>query len=278
MSFLFPLLGGLIGGFGSIFGGETQANAANRAANLQYQLGEQSLDFQKQQWAQQQANLAPWLQQGKASLSELAGLMNTPGQGLLAPFSQTFQAPNAAQAAATPGYQFQLEQGQNAVQNSAGARGGLVSGNAATALDRYSQGLAASNYQQVYNNAMQEYLNNFNIYNTNQANQYNRLASLAGVGQTAATTLGNQGQAAANNVAGIGATIGGQVGQNINNAGAATASGYVGAANAGQGALNGIYGNQLLAALLGGNYGGSGSGSIQQFNAGAANPSEGVIG
>src|SRR5208283_2917827 len=252
MSFLFPLLGGLIGAAGSLFGSNTQANAANNAANLQYNLGEQSLGFQKQEYAQNQANQAPWLQAGGQALSSLSGLTSTPGQGLLAPFSQQFNAPTAAQAAQYPGYQFQLQQGQNAIQNSAAARGGLVSGNAATALNNYSQGAAQSDYTNVYNQAMQEYMNSFNIYNTNQANQYNRLANLAGLGQTAATTLGNQGQAAAGNVGNIGATMGGQVGQNINNAGAATASGYVGAANAAQGALSGIYGNQLLASLLGG--------------------------
>src|SRR5208282_3603773 len=250
------LIGGAISGGSSLLAGQTQANAANNAANLQYNLGEQSLAFQKQQYAQQQQNLAPWLQAGGQALGQLGtGLGLGPGGTgtgpLNAPFTQQFNAPTAAQAAQYPGYQFQLQQGQNAIQNSAAARGGLVSGNAATALNNYSQQAGQSDYNNVYNQAMQQYLNSFNIYNTNQTNQYNRLASLAGVGQNAATTLGQQGQAAAGNVAGINSTIGGQVGQNINNAGAATASGYVGLGNALSGGISNYALSPYLAAAFG---------------------------
>lgn len=138
---------------------------------------------------------------------------------------QGFQAPTAAEAAATPGYQFQLQQGEQAIDNGAAARGGLLSGNTLNAENAYGQGLAASNYQNTYNNA-------FNTFNSNQANQYNRLASLAGVGQTAASQLNSSGQAAASNIGNISQTAGQQIGQSAQNAGAATASGYVGAGNA----------------------------------------------
>lgn len=145
-----------------------------------------------------------------------------PGFGSLL---QGFQAPTAAEAAATPGYQFQLQQGEQAIDNGAAARGGLLSGNTLNAENAYGQGLAASNYQNTYNNA-------FNTFNSNQANQYNRLASLAGVGQTAASQLNSSGQAAASNIGNISQTAGQQIGQSAQNAGAATASGYVGAGNA----------------------------------------------
>jgi hypothetical protein len=252
MSFLLPILGSLIGGAGSIISGTEQANAANNAANLQAQSAANSLAFQKQEFNTNQTNQAPWLQAGGQALSELSGLTNTPGQGLLQGFDQQFQAPTAGQAAQYPGYQFQLQQGQNAVQNSAAAKGGLVSGNSATALNNYSQQAGQSDYNNVYNEAMQQYLNSYNIFNSNQANQYNRLAGIAGTGQTAATTLGQQGQQAAGNVAGINATAGQQIGQNINNAGAATASGYAGATNAAMGGINNYQNSQLLASLLGG--------------------------
>jgi|SRR5580658_1024365 hypothetical protein len=151
---------------------------------------------------------------------------------LLQGWNQEFQAPTAAQAAQTPGYQFALQQGENALQNSAAARGGLLSGNTAEALDQYSQGLASTNYQQTYNNALNQYQTAYNQFANNQANTYNRLAGIAGTGQTAANQLNSAGQSAANNVAGISATAGQQIGQSAQNAGAATASGYVGAANA----------------------------------------------
>src|SRR5208283_245705 len=247
-------IGSGIAAGGALGAGAIQSGAANNAAGLQYQLGEQSLAFQQQEYNQQQQNLAPWLQAGKGALSQLGtGLgIGTGGVGPLnAPFTQQFNAPTAVEAQNYPGYQFQLQQGQNAVQNSAAARGGLVSGNAATALNNYSQQAGQSDYNNVYNEAMQQYLNSFNIYNSNQTNQYNRLASLAGVGQNAATTLGQQGQAAAGNIAGINSSIGSQVGQNINNAGAATASGYAGAANAGSSLASNLGLYQLLGSLGG---------------------------
>jgi hypothetical protein len=170
---------------------------------------------------------------------------------LIAPFSQQFQAPTLQQAEQYPGYQFQLQQGQRAIQNSAAAKGGLVSGGTAEALNNYAQGSAQSDYQNVYNQAMQEYLNSYNIYNSNQANQYNRLASLAGLGQTATQQLGAQGQAAAGNVANISLGAGQQIGQSIQNRGAATASGYAGAANAFSSGLSNAAGAMYLNQLGG---------------------------
>jgi hypothetical protein len=171
-------------------------------------------------------------------------------------WNQEFQAPTAAQAAATPGYQFQLQQGETALQNSAAAKGGLLSGNTAEALDQYSQGLASTNYQQTYNNALGQYQTAYNQFQNNQANQYNRLAGIAGTGQTAAGQLNSAGQAAAGNVAGISANAGQQIGQSAQNAGAATASGYVGAANAINSGIGSATGSAqqglLLSQLLGG--------------------------
>lgn len=240
---LASLLGAGIAGGSSLASGLTQANAANNAANLQYQLGEQSLNFEQQQYAQNQANLAPWLKAGTGALSNLQQILAQPGQG----WNQQFTAPTAAQAAAYPGEQFQLQQGENAVQNSAAAKGGLVSGNAATALNNYAQGVAQQDYGNVYNQAFNTYQQNYSQYN----NQLNRLASLAGLGQSTATTLGQQGAQAANTTAGINSTIGSQVGQNINNAGAATASGYAGLGNSlGTGLTNYSY-SPYLSTILG---------------------------
>src|SRR5208282_6123022 len=101
------LIGGAISGGSALRAGQTQANAANNAANLQYNLGEQSLGFQKQQYAQQQQNLAPWLQAGRGALSQLGtGLgIGSGGVGPLnAPFTQQFNAPTLAQAEQYPGY------------------------------------------------------------------------------------------------------------------------------------------------------------------------------
>ena len=231
------MLAGALGGAAiqGIFGmqaGKAQANAAKYAAGLQYNLGEQQLGQNQAQFNTTQQNIAPWLQAGKQSINTLANILNPGPGGLLAPFSEQFQAPTAAQAAQTPGYQFALEQGQNAIENSAAARGGLLSTGAAKTLDQYSQGLASQTYADTYNRALAEYQQNYNIFQGNQTNQFNRLASLSGIGQQAATNLGGQSNQASQIGANIAGTIGGQVGGSIQNAGAATASGYAALGNA----------------------------------------------
>ena len=210
------LLGaGIAAGVGtSIAASKSQSGAANNAANLQASEAQQSLDFQKQQYATQQQQEAPYIQAGTQALGELNG-----GQ------LPAFQAPTGATEQNDPGYQFRLQQGKAALDNSAAAKGGVLGGNEATALEQYGQNYASNEYSNVYNRAM-------NNYNTNVLGPYNRLSALAGIGQQAVTTSGAQGQAAANTIAGINSTAGQQIGQNINNAGAATASGYVGAGNA----------------------------------------------
>jgi hypothetical protein len=202
----------------------------------------------------------------------------TPGAGspggfgsLLQGWNQQFQAPTGATEQNDPGYQFRLNQGEQALQNSAAARGGLLSGNTGEALQQYGQDYASNEYGNVYNRSLGQYQQAYNQFQNNQANQYNRLASLAGIGQTAAGQLGQAGQSAANNISNTLLTSGQQIGQNINNAGAANASGYVGQANAitsGIGNTTNQLGQLLsLQSMLGG--GGPTSGT---FLVGSGNP------
>ncbi len=227
-----------------------QARAAMSAAELQHEDQMASLAFQKQEWETQQKNLAPWLKAGTQGINTLADLLKTPGQGLLTPWTDTFHAPTAAEARATPGYQFALEQGQNAIQNSAAGRGGLLSTGTMKTIDQYSQGLADTTYSDTYNRALGEYQQRYNIFQGNQTNEFNRLAALSGTGQTAATTLGQEGTAAAGNVFNINATGGAQQGGSLLFGGTARASGYAGIANAINGGLGNISQYALLSSLL----------------------------
>lgn len=111
---------------------------------------------------------------------------------------------------ADPGYKFRMQEGLKALERSAAARGGLFSGRSMKDTMRFSQGLGA-----------QEYGAAFDRFNIQNANTFNRLASISGVGQTAA----NQTGAAAQN-------YGNQVGSNIIGAGNAQAAGAVGQSNA----------------------------------------------
>jgi hypothetical protein len=131
-----------------------------------------------------------------------------------------FQAPTLNETN-DPGYQFRMQQGQKAIERSASARGTLNTGGTMKAVARYGQDYASNEYDKVYGRALGEYQQAYNIFGNNQSNRWNRLASLSGMGQTAATNLG---------------TWGGQYGANVGNLytqqGNVLAAGQVGAANA----------------------------------------------
>lgn len=149
----------------------------------------------------------------------------------------TFQAPTAQQAEQMPGYQFELQQGEQALQQSAAAKGSLLTGGTLNGLDQYAQGLASTDYGNLYNQALNTYNTNYNTWSNQQANEYNRLASLAGAGQTTAQQLNSLGSTTAGQIGTTLGNTGAQIGQQLNNAGAANASGYINSANAINGAV-----------------------------------------
>lgn len=151
---------------------------------------------------------------------------------LMQPWNQTFQAPTAVTEQNDPGYQFRLQQGEKALDMGAAASGNLLTGGTANAEQQYGQNYASNEYSNVYNRALQDYSTNYNTFEANQANQYNRLASMAGVGQTTASQINNNISSGTTTAASTMGSAANAIGANINNAAAATASGYVGGANA----------------------------------------------
>lgn len=149
---------------------QTQANATNNATALQSQM-----------YAQQQADAAPYRQAGVSALSQ----MQDPS------FQQTFNASDMEQN--DPGYAFRLQQGQQALERSAAASGGLQSGGTLKGIANYAQNYASN-----------EYNNAFNQFQSSQNQRFNQLASIAGLGQTANGQVGQAGQAAANNIGTLG--------------------------------------------------------------------------
>ncbi len=252
-SFALPAIGALGSLFGGLFGGSASQKAAQ-----QYEQGLQQaqseLEGQEQQGEQ---NYAPFLSAGQNATTELSSLLGTPGQGLLQNWNQTFQAPTAAQAAQTPGYQFQLQQGTQAMQNSAAAQGGLLSGRTLADLNNYAQGTASTNYQNTFNNALTQYQSAYNTFLNNQNNQYSRLMGLSGEGLQAA---GGDSALLQN--------LGGDIASTMAQKGAAAAQGTIGQANAIGGAINGIsnsIGQGFMLNAL------SGTNSPATFNGGSFN-------
>jgi len=90
------------------------------------------------------AGMRPYAQQGGAGFGMLSDLLGVNGQA---------NANNAmANYRSAPSYQFQLQEGLGAINNSAAARGGLMSGATLKALQGYGQNLADQDFQQHLKN------------------------------------------------------------------------------------------------------------------------------
>lgn len=242
---------GAIAGIGSsIVGGIMGANAAHNAAKAQQEAAKaaadyikgnakQATDFQNTEWTGQQANEQPFLQAGQGAVTSLADLMK-PGGELFQNWDKTFTAPTDVTEQNDPGFQFRLKEGTDALRNAASATGTLGSGATDAALLKYGQDYGSNEYQNVYNRAFGQYQQGYNEFQQNQANKYNRLMGLTGVGQNAAGQLGQEGSAAAGNMSNILLNSANGVASQLNSQGAAKASGIMGANNAWQGMIGGL--------------------------------------
>lgn len=207
--------GAVIGAGASMYAGSKQAGAANSATASQQGMYDQTV-----------ANEAPYRAIGVGAAGKLSDLLGTSGNtgatgygSLTTPFTAKDYLSNQ-----DPGYQFQLDQGTKALQNSQAAGGGVLSGAALKDLISFNQGTAATGYQNAWNR-----------WNTQQGNTYSRLGSLAQLGESAAS---NQASGAS--------TFAGGISNTITGAGNANAAGAVGAANALTGGANAAAGYYYL--------------------------------
>lgn len=201
--------------------------SADKAADAQVDAANAANDTQWRMYKQTRKDNQPWMQAGQGGLSALMELygMQDDGNGGYTRNANPEAAMNWLKM--DPSYQFRLQQGQGALENSAAARGGMLSGNALRALSDYGQNTASMEF----------------------GNIANRLSGLAGVGQSAGQYLGGLGQNTAN-----------AVGGNLLNAGQARASGYMGQYGAVNNMVNqGIkIGGMAVGAMTGGMGGGGG--------------------
>jgi len=198
----------IVGGIASNQAAKTQARAADRATEAQERMFNRQVQLQE-----------PFRQVGVNALPELVEASRYTPFGM-----EQFQQ--------DPGYAFRMKEGLRALENTAAARGGLLSGNQMRGVTRFGQELGS-----------QEFTNAFNRYQAERAARLNPLQSLAGMGQSNAATMAQQaGQ------------FGQNIGANIIGAANARASGYMGTANAlsnalGQG-LNYYQNQQLMARMF----------------------------
>lgn len=188
----------------AVVGAGASIISGNKAAKAQQQAADQQVAESRRQYDQDRADLAPWREAGQSAWSKMSAAYGLNGQPAATPEQLGFTT--------SPGYQFRLDQGVKAAERSAASRGLLGSGAAMKAVQRYGEGLAASEY----------------------GDWWNRLAGMAGVGQAATNTTVAAGQNATN---GITSAIGA--------AGNARASSY---ANTGSAINSGL--NNIMSAYL----------------------------
>ena len=243
-------------------GAKAQVEAGDRASALEQQSADKQLALQREIWEKQQADYKPYLEQGTYGINRLGDLMrnqyqapmsnealafvknkrnvgrltepvnNANGGQLNNPFDTYLASKGLAGGqfdTSNPAYQFQLKQGQQALDRSSAARGMGYSGAQMKAAQQYGQGLASQEYDKQYNRATSEF-----------GDYFNRLAGLSQGGQQAAGSMAQAGGQYANNASNTFGNLSNAqtsiLGQQAN----ARASGYAAKANAVTGGLNSL--------------------------------------
>jgi hypothetical protein len=214
--------------------GQRTADATVRAAEINQEMYEQG-----------RQDLAPYRGLGYGALNEIGGAMagrqpvydekgNITGFQTGTGYLTGQLTPQKIQEYLDPSMAFRMKYGTQATERLQNVGQGALSGNTLRALNEYGQGFAST-----------EFGNAFNRFQTQRSNIYNTLAGIAGIGQTSLGQTTTAGTQAASNI-----------GTNIANAGAATAGGIVGSANAMGGGITGAGQNYMLSQILGNRSGG----------------------
>lgn len=218
----------LVSAGANLIGGALGASAAKSAARSQERATAADIALKREMYEKDIELQEPFRQAGIAGQNELMRLLGIGGDATRAGYGELARPFGMEQFKVEPGYGFRLSEGMKALDRTAAARGGLLSGATLKAAQRYGQDLASEEWQ-----------NAFNRYQIERAARLSPLQSLFGAGQTTAQQMGQAGQ-----------QFGQSAGESILGAGNARASGYVGAANAWNQALGNIANTYMQNALL----------------------------
>ena len=226
---------------------QAQQSAASQASDVAAQTASEQVALQREIFEKQTELQKPFREAGLAGQNRLMELLGIGGTAGAPGYGKYATAEFGADKFQTdPGYAFRMSEGMKALERSAAARGGLLSGATLKGTQRYGQDLAS-----------QEYQNAFNRYQAERAGTLNPYQALAGTAQSGANVLGQQAGQMGSNISNALGAYGSSVQGNIIGSGNAQASGYMGGANAiaggvGQG-INFYQNQQLLNRLP--NYG-----------------------
>lgn len=200
--------GGVITSQGAQNAADTTANAATQNQQSVLAAGQQASNLDLNALAPANAVLQPYVNLGQTGAMTVNNALTGANNG------QMLQALQQM-----PGYQFQLQQGLEAAQNGFAAKGIGSSGAAMKGAADYANGLAASNYQNYFNNALTAAglgANAASLQSQNIANLNTAAGNALFGGATNAASLGLAG---ANAVAAGQAASANAIGNGIANAG-----------------------------------------------------------
>ena len=206
------ITGAAIGAGANLIGGIMGSNSAKKAAEAQAAAAREQLALQRRMYEETTARNQPWLNTGMGANNRLATILGTGGNAGDADYGSLTRNFSMADYLNNqdPGYQFGLDTGMNALNAQNAATGGLHSGAALKAAQRYGVDYGTTKYTDAYNR-----------WRSNRGDIYSMLS-----GQSAA------GQASANNTAAAGNAFATGGGAALGNIGSANASGYMGSSNA----------------------------------------------
>ena len=157
-----------------------QQEGAAQASAVAKDTADRQLELQREIWEKQQKDQQPYQEQGAWGINTLGNLMKSGAGQLNNPLDLYLKSKGLSGGqfnTNNPAYQFQLKQGQQALDRSSAARGMGYSGAQMKAAQDYGQGMASTEF----------------------GNYYNRLAGLSQGGQQAAGSMAQAGGQYANN-------------------------------------------------------------------------------
>jgi len=150
------------------------SNSASDTAQTQADSTSAGIGEQRRQFDLTRGDFAPYREAGTRALGSLE--------------SDIGRMPTSAEVMSDPGYQFGMQQGQQALDRKTSAAGGRISGAALKGAAEYATNYATTGYNAAYQR---------------RQDRLNRLASLAGIGQSSTGASASAGANSTNAISGL---------------------------------------------------------------------------
>lgn len=182
--------GGGFNALANIYSGIQGTMAAKDAAKAQLGATNQALALQSKMYDQTTANMKPYLTSGNAANTQLSTLLGLQGDPNAEGYGSLTKKFTMDDFQADPGYQFRLQEGTKAMNQTLGARGSLFSGEALKSAQQFGQDTANNAYNDAYTRYVQDQNNAYVKLNNASASGQNAAAQQGGIGQQYANTAG----------------------------------------------------------------------------------------